>query len=97
MLSSAAIAYLFHHVFLPPRLPQSDDYDAEHDLALLDSVIRGLSEFKTYATKQQDGILASAIEMITRLRDHVGNHGDVIEEKLLKNLKDLDNHGKLLY
>jgi hypothetical protein len=87
---------LFHHVFLPPKLPQKDDYDAKHELALLKSVIHALREFRAYAAEQQDGILASAITTISHLRNNHGNQGDVIEEKLEKQLKELDIHGKLL-
>jgi hypothetical protein len=88
--------YMFHHVFLPPKLPQEDDYNPEHELALLDSVIQALERFKTYATEQQDVIFAFVIEMVCRLKSQAGIHGDVNEGKLLQNLHKLSHYGKLL-
>jgi hypothetical protein len=87
--------YIFHHVFLPPKLPQEDDYNPEYELALLDSVIQVLERFKTYASEQQDAILASVIEMVSRLKSQAGFHGDVNEGKLLQNLQKLSHYGKL--
>lgn len=87
--------YMFHHVFLPPKLPQEDDFDPEHDLALLDSVIHALERFKTYEREQQNRIFAFAIEMLSRLKSQAGIHGDVNEGKLLQNLQKLSLDGKL--
>lgn len=95
-LSIGAIKYMFHHVFLPPKLPQEDDYDPEYELALLESVIQALERFKTYAIEQQGEILGSIIEMVTRLKDQAGMHGDVIEGKLLQNLQKLNHYGGFL-
>ncbi|OKL58449.1 hypothetical protein UA08_06149 [Talaromyces atroroseus] len=92
IMSLGAMKYMFHHVFLPPKLPQEDDYNPEYELALLDSVIQALKMFKTYASEQQDGILASVIEMVARLKRQAGFHGDVNESKLLQNLQNLNHH-----
>jgi hypothetical protein len=97
MLSKVAIEYLYHHVFLPPQLPQKDDYDATIELILLDSVIHALVEFRGLATQKQVDVLNLAIEMLCRLRDNYGNHGEVIEDRLIENLKKFDDHGKLQY
>lgn len=34
-LSPEAFEYIVHHVFLPPRLPQSDDFNHSHERQLL--------------------------------------------------------------
>ena len=82
-------------MFLPPKLPQEDDYDPEYELALLDSVIQALKLFETYAPEEQDGIFACVIEMLSRLKSQAGFHGDVNEGKLLQNLQKLSHDGKL--
>lgn len=87
--------YMFHHVFLPPKLPQEDDYNPEYELALLDSVIQALERFRTCVPVKQDGVFASVIEMVCRLKSQAGFHGDVNEGKLLQNLQKLSHDGKL--
>ncbi|KAB8071219.1 hypothetical protein BDV29DRAFT_159701 [Aspergillus leporis] len=88
--------YLFHHVFLPPKLPEGDDYIAEHDTILLDRVIQALRDFKNDAFGEQAGILASVTTMLTRLRRTCGFHGDVNEAELRKGLAQLGTEGGLL-
>lgn len=39
------VTYLLHHVFLPPKLPGGDDFSADNDLALLQSVVFALEAF----------------------------------------------------
>jgi len=97
VLSKAETECLYHHVFFPPQLPQNDDYHAATELVLLDSVVYAMVEFKDHATENQACALGAVIEMLCRLRYSFGNHGDVIEENLIENLKKFDHHGKLLY
>lgn len=95
-MSFGATKYMFHHVFFPPKLPQENDYNPEFELTLLGSVIHALGRFKTYATEQEDRIIASVIEMVARLKSQAGFNGDVNEGILLQNLQKLTQHGKLL-
>lgn len=46
LLSVEATLYLFHHIMLPPELPQESDWKAEYEDALLDSTIE---VFRTFA------------------------------------------------
>ena len=94
VLSPGAGLYLFHHVFLPPKLPQKDDYDTEYELVLLESVIYALGKFKAHVPKCPDRIIASGIEMVSRLRDTHGSHGDVNEKKFKMALEKLGVDGK---
>ncbi|KAL4861979.1 hypothetical protein BDV12DRAFT_207643 [Aspergillus spectabilis] len=95
-LSTEASLYLFHHVFLPPKLPQSDDYDAGCELILLDSVIDTLRKFRALVPNQYRQVLGPVITMITRLREIRGSHGDVSEGKLKEALQKLDTEGGVL-
>ncbi|KAJ9257552.1 hypothetical protein DTO195F2_5534 [Paecilomyces variotii] len=95
-LSLEARLYLFHHVFLPPKLPQSDDYDASCELILLDSVINSLQKFRALVPNQHRQVLGPVITMVARLREIRGSHGDVSEGKLKEALQKLDTEGGVL-
>ena len=46
--SPNAIAYLIHHLVLPPKLPQGDDSDPHYERILLRTTIQALQEFQTH-------------------------------------------------
>ncbi|KAL4812455.1 hypothetical protein BDW67DRAFT_193625 [Aspergillus spinulosporus] len=91
-----ASLYLFHHVFLPPKLPQNDDYNADCELILLDSVIHSLQGFRTFAPHQHHQVLDPVITMVTRLREIHGSQGDVSEGNLKEAFQKLDAEGGIL-
>ena len=39
------LLYIFNHVFLPPKLPQEDDYDPGHDFALCEFAYHASHDF----------------------------------------------------
>lgn len=52
-LSLEVTLYLFHHIILPPELPQESDWKAEYEDALLDTTIEVLHTFAgTVRTEQ---------------------------------------------
>ncbi|GMF81803.1 unnamed protein product [Aspergillus oryzae] len=85
--------YVFHHVFLPPKLPEGDDYTAQRDAFLLDRVIHALREFKCDTRSDWSGILFDVTMMLTRLRAICGKHGAVDEVELRKALVQLGTEG----
>ena len=89
-----AISYLFHHVFLPPKLPQKDDYDSLYDIALVDQVIEALCQFRDHVSSQEADICTTVITMITRLRKTYSLHGGVDQMELKEALIDLNTEGK---
>lgn len=93
-MNSGAALYLFHHVFLPPKLPQEDDQNPKYELILLDSVIHALRDFRNHVPSQQEVIIASVITMVCRLKTISTIHGDVRKAELKKALEDLDTDGK---
>ena len=46
--SVSSLWYLIHHCFLPPQLPQSDDFDCGHEFFLLETITSALKEFTTF-------------------------------------------------
>ncbi len=52
-LSLEATLYLFHHVVLPPKLPQADDWKVESEDALLDTTVEALRSFGETVRNEQ--------------------------------------------
>ncbi|KAL4944048.1 hypothetical protein BDV06DRAFT_220625 [Aspergillus oleicola] len=96
VMSPAASMYLLHHVFLPPKLPQEDDYNRNLDEALLDTVIHALHEFAAHLAGHEHEIIKSVTAMVTRLKEVRGLQGDVDEAKLKKVLENLGKEGDIL-
>lgn len=92
--SLEASLYLFHHVFFPPKLPQSEYYKPEYELLLLDQVINALRNFSGHVPSQDAGILTTVTTIVSHLRDICDFDGDVNEAKLTKALAQLDIKGK---
>jgi hypothetical protein len=91
-MTAGAAAYLIHHVVLPPRLPQKDDYDATHEHCLIDAVICALQDLQEHVGDQDQDLkclLTSAVRAITNLADSRDEHGDVSEIRLLAVFKKL--------
>ena len=85
--------YLLHHLFLPPKIPQTDDYNAEHEYLLLERVIEALVSFKSYVSSADTVILSQIARMMVRLRKTHGPHGNVDEKQLEKVLTELPTQG----
>lgn len=93
-MTPEAVSYLFHHIFLPPKLPQKDDYDPLYDIALVDQVIGALRQFRDHVSSQEADICTAVVTMITRLRKTYSLHGGV-DEMGLKNAQiDLSAKGR---
>lgn len=98
-LPSGAILYLIHHIFLPPKLPNGEDFHSEYETILLDTTIDVLLKFKDYVTSEQNGIIDLVIATVTNLRtvhDSFGTEGSVSEVKLGNALRNLSKKGKLM-
>lgn len=89
-----AISYLFHHIFLPPKLPHDDDYDPLYDKALLDQVIEALCQFRDHVSSHEADICTTVLTMLTRLGRTCSLHGAVDEMELKKALIELNTEGR---
>lgn len=45
VLSARTLEYLFHHIFLPPKLPGGDDTSVGDETVLINYVLQTLSEY----------------------------------------------------
>ncbi|KAJ0357738.1 hypothetical protein COL154_009849 [Colletotrichum chrysophilum] len=63
----AIALYLFHHIFLPSRLPQQSDFSPHNELALLTLVCQSLSEFKRHLGPE----IARSVEIASVAMQHM--------------------------
>lgn len=88
-LSIGSIVYLYHHVVLPPELPQRDDSDAAHERSLFTMVIQALEYMTDIVEESNIHTVTSAIAMMENLRNSRDTHGNVSEVQLAILLRDL--------
>ncbi|KAF3043485.1 hypothetical protein E8E12_009526 [Didymella heteroderae] len=88
-----AIAYLIHHVVLPRKLPQVNDYNAAHEQLLLQTTLQALHDLKDVVRGEHLGDVSSAIagiDMSMRSRDNEGNVSEVQLHDLLSELVQVE-------
>ncbi|KAI4946098.1 hypothetical protein J4E91_007541 [Alternaria rosae] len=89
MAAAAATAYAYHHVILPPKLPQQDDRSAAHDLALVDVAIHALESLKPFVSSEHVGsveVAIATVENFRKCRDHHGNNSEGQVQDVLANV-----------
>ncbi|RMZ83548.1 hypothetical protein DV738_g1146, partial [Chaetothyriales sp. CBS 135597] len=95
-LSSSAVSYLIHHIFLPPKLPNQDDSSPENESALLNTTIDALEEFKKWTVDDNNAAVDAVIDMVKGLElvtDFINSNGAINERELSIALKDLPQKG----
>ena len=68
ILTSDTLEYLLNHIFLPIRLPQSDDHDIEKDLAICDQILDHALAFQEFLSPPQSTAWKSIFKMVRTLR-----------------------------
>ena len=91
----AAIIYMIHHIFLPPKLPQEDDFDPQHEKILLNTVGDTLRTFKAAAGYGQRDIIESVSAMMENLKIVRDESGAINEKKLGSTLRKLSQTGMI--
>ncbi|EUC50241.1 hypothetical protein COCMIDRAFT_82742 [Bipolaris oryzae ATCC 44560] len=84
-------AYLYHHVVLPPKLPQQDDRSPGNDAALLEAVIQALKTMKAHVKNEHVGPVIAAIAAVENLRSSRDEHGLTSELQLEHILAQITN------
>lgn len=102
-LSAGRMASLVHHVFLPPKLPDSQEQEDDAtaiDTILVSTVGQVLLELQSQLPpdSQHAADIEAAHHMITRLQQTRDNNtGFLYEDDLSKALSDIFNNGKLRF
>ena len=96
MNTTDALTYLLNHIFLPIRLPQSDDYDIEKDLAICDQILDHASAFQEFLSPPQSTAWKSIFKMVQTLRKLQSTSVLDVEE-LKYSMKDLIPGGMITF
>ena len=86
------LKYLINHIFLPLRLPQSEDHDIAKDLAICDRIMACGRNFQQLLPACRASTWDQILTMMERLRDVLGTN-TLNENKLLDWMKDLKHGG----
>ena len=97
-MSPDSLEYVFRHFFLPPRLPQKDDYDPQHESVLLDMVVDALHGFSRHVSEPNASVATAMISVITRLRNICSTQGQLVDKDTKLALAELkDNGGPVIH
>ncbi|USP74172.1 hypothetical protein yc1106_01446 [Curvularia clavata] len=91
-------AYLYHHVVLPPKLPQEDDRNATNDVALLTTATRALKALKGHVKSEYIGLVEAAKATVDNLidcREQDGHTSDLPLQNLLVKIANGETAGML--
>ncbi|CAG8981657.1 hypothetical protein HYALB_00013532 [Hymenoscyphus albidus] len=91
-----AIMYMFHHTFLPPNVPQEDDFDPQNKDTLLCTISDALQRFKAAARCDQQATIEPIRIMIEDLRSVREDLGAISEANLERALKKLSKKGGVM-
>jgi hypothetical protein len=84
-ISEDGVAYLIHHMVLPPKLPQADDSSATHDRTLLDTTVKGLQNLRRDVQDIQPDEahqIRSVVVSLQNLGRSRNNDGYIVESQL---------------
>jgi hypothetical protein len=87
------VRFLYHHVFLPPKVPQTDDYLPELDLALTRTVRESLAALKSCTPSECHQGIAAATQMLSTMQKF-HEDGQVDAKELLGAFNNVVQHGK---
>lgn len=65
--SSEDLVYILNHVFIPPRLPQEDDHDDNHDIALCRVICDASQRFAGFLSQPQRGLWSTVDQMLQKV------------------------------
>ncbi len=87
------LEYIIRHVFLPPRLPQGDDWDEIKNVALINSVLDALREHDEFIPIPDRSRWHHCRQMLQRIIHFRDDRGGLVTERLASSLNDLIDGG----
>ncbi|KAI9808002.1 MAG: hypothetical protein M1827_007764 [Pycnora praestabilis] len=82
MSSSSSLEYIITHIFLPPKLPQGDDSDPKHDLALIKECRVALRSFQARLHGRECRRWVAPTLMLSKMLELRDASGDMLLEKV---------------
>lgn len=95
-LSSQMLEYIFHHVFLPPQLPDGDDASPANELCLIELVRDCLIEFLPRADPSYHEAIKCAAALMKNTQTATSYDGYLQEDGVRAVLKQIGPHSTLL-
>lgn len=93
-LNAAQLKYVFNHVFLPPNVPQEDDYQDRDEKVLLGVVAHALKQFKHHVSHDIPLVVEKVGDMVNRLSMLLDRGGITNGERLQDALAKLGTEGR---
>jgi hypothetical protein len=81
-MEPSAIRYIIDHVFLPPKLPQKDDYNADYERRLVHCVRDSLQSFGALVGDEAHSAVTLVADTITNLLFIRDEDGTLSQDKL---------------
>ncbi|KAF4983726.1 hypothetical protein FZEAL_942 [Fusarium zealandicum] len=85
--------YLFHHLFLPAKLPGEDDSSSTNEAFLVDFVLHCLKRFLVEVESENERSITTCISMMETLRNSTDTYGYLREDGVGEVLRQLSPEG----
>lgn len=95
-LSSEMLEYAFHHIFLPPKLPNGDDRSPANESCLIELVRDSLTEFLPKTDASNHDAIKSAVALMKNMYYVTGPDGYLQEDGVRAVLKQIGPQSMLL-
>lgn len=89
--------YLFHHLFLPTKLPGGDEMSVSNTIFLTNFVLQSLQCFTTKLGQEDAAIIYQTISMLQTMRDTTDINGFLAQIEVQRVLKVLASHSMSLH
>lgn len=93
-LSLEGVEYVIHHLFLPAKLPQKDDFLPEHETLLISLTCRALSTFEEKVEDKYRQTVQEVHKSLKELSRVLDNDMCINEYLLVDSLNDIALKGK---
>ncbi|KAL7900457.1 hypothetical protein HDV64DRAFT_291009 [Trichoderma sp. TUCIM 5745] len=91
-LSSQMLEYIFHHVFLPPKLPDGDDASPANELRLVELVRECLIDFLPKVDPSYHVAIKNAVALVKNTHTAISYDGYLQEDGVRAVLKQIGPH-----
>jgi hypothetical protein len=95
-VSSEMLEYVFHHLFLPSKLPEGDDSSPTNELSLVKLVQNSLTEFLSKTDPSNHAAITSAKALVESMHTATGLDGFLQEDGIKTVLKKINPHSMFL-
>ncbi|TLS21248.1 uncharacterized protein PpBr36_10453 [Pyricularia pennisetigena] len=95
-ITDTAFTYVVNHIFLPPKLPGGDDWEATLSMAMQSTMGACIEKFEKYVALGSRALVQSAASMIRRMAQAQDENGYVHCDKLEQALGEIGKKASLL-